>query len=69
MKDSEFTTPTMPDPFAAIGDAPPRPRAAYVKVKLKGQPDGPIYQGAAIVIPCASCGGRLTGDPEREALR
>lgn len=30
--------------------------AAKVKFRVKGQPDGPIYEGQRIIIPCKGCG-------------
>jgi len=31
--------------------------AAKVKFRIKGQPDGPVYQGQSVIAPCRSCGG------------
>lgn len=33
-------------------------RPAKVKLRIKGQPDGPVYQGQVVVVPCGSCGGK-----------
>lgn len=33
------------------------PRAAKIRYRLKGESDGPIYQGQRILVPCATCGG------------
>lgn len=30
-------------------------RAATVRFRIKGQPDGPIYRGQALLRPCATC--------------
>jgi hypothetical protein len=30
---------------------------AKVKWRIKGSPDGPVYQGQAIVVPCPACRG------------
>jgi hypothetical protein len=35
--------------------APAPPAAAKVRFRIKGQSDGPVYQGQKIVTPCASC--------------
>lgn len=52
------------DPFAPENHPPSdwRPQAsksqsAAVKWRIKGQPDGPVYQGQEIVKPCGTCGG------------
>lgn len=34
---------------------PPAPTAAKVRFRIKGQTDGPIYQGQKIVTPCRTC--------------
>lgn len=31
--------------------------AAKVRFRIKGQPDGPVYQGQVKITPCSSCGG------------
>ena len=31
--------------------------AAKVRFRLKGETDGPIYQGQVQIVPCAGCGG------------
>ncbi len=30
-------------------------RAMRVKVKIKGEPDGPVYEGQNIILPCPGC--------------
>jgi hypothetical protein len=34
----------------------PVPTAAKVRFRVKGESDGPVYQGQVQIIPCASCG-------------
>jgi hypothetical protein len=34
----------------------PVPTAAKVRFRLKGETEGPIYQGQRIITPCKSCG-------------
>ena len=39
-------------------DKPADPSGAFpVKFRLKGEADGPVYSGQAVVIPCRTCGG------------
>lgn len=33
-------------------------RTAKVRFRIKGQTDGPIYQGQKIITPCKSCGSK-----------
>jgi len=33
-----------------------KPRTARVRMRLKGQKDGPVYQGQKVVRACKSCG-------------
>jgi hypothetical protein len=36
----------------------PAPTAAKVRFRVKGEADGPVYQGQVVVVPCRSCGGK-----------
>lgn len=38
--------------------APQPAPAAKVKWRIKGQPDGPVYQGQEKVLSCRTCGGK-----------
>ena len=40
--------------------APQPAPAAKVRFRLKGETDGPIYQGQVQIVPCAGCGKRQT---------
>jgi hypothetical protein len=35
--------------------APPDPAAAKVRFRLKGETEGPLYQGQALIVPCLNC--------------
>lgn len=57
--------PTTPDPYAPAGKPLPRagwgkrPRGpARVKWRIKGEVDGPVYQGTREVRPCRGCAQR-----------
>jgi hypothetical protein len=39
--------------------------AAKVRFRLKGEVDGPVYQGQAVVTPCKSCGGKINQSENR----
>ncbi len=32
------------------------PSAAKIRMRIKGQSDGPVYQGQKLVAPCKGCG-------------
>lgn len=34
------------------------PAAAKVRMRIKGNADGPVYQGQTMIRPCGDCGGR-----------
>lgn len=34
---------------------------AKMKWRIKGNQDGPVYQGQAVIIPCSTCGGKNLG--------
>ena len=57
------------DPFAVVGPIPPRAsspaKTASIRWKLKGQTDGPIYAGSALIKPCATCGSSNMRPPTR----
>jgi hypothetical protein len=36
----------------------PAPTATKVRFRVKGEADGPVYQGQVVVVPCRSCGGK-----------
>lgn len=54
----------MIDPFAVPDAVPVRQivRPARVRMRLKGRPDGPVFQGMEVIKSCASCGGTMTPD-------
>jgi len=60
----------MHDPFAVTGPSSPRPpktpRPAIVKWRIKGNNDGPVYQGTALIQPCVGCGNRGTAPAATE---
>jgi hypothetical protein len=35
---------------------PPKDRAAKMRFRIKGETDGPIYEGQKIILPCKGCG-------------
>lgn len=37
-------------------------RPARVRVRLKGETDGPVYEGQRVVVPCKTCGQRKQVD-------
>jgi hypothetical protein len=39
-------------------------RAAKVRFRIKGEADGPLYEGQKLVVPCSGCGKRLALDPK-----
>ena len=45
--------------YAPMSAPAPQPApAAKVRFRIKGETDGPIYQGQVAVVPCRSCGGK-----------
>ena len=49
--------PPNPIPRVSAKHYAPQPApAAKVRFRLKGETDGPIYQGQHIITPCKSCG-------------
>lgn len=32
------------------------PEAAKVRVRIKGEQDGPVFQGQVVIVPCLNCG-------------
>lgn len=40
-------------------------RPAKVRIRLKGNTDGPVFEGAKEVQPCKTCGPKLTPREDR----
>lgn len=43
-----------PPPSPAEQESEVRP--ARIKMRIKGEEDGPVYEGQTIIIPCLNCG-------------
>lgn len=53
-----MTEPPKPLPRVSAKHYDPEPpRVAKVRFRIKGQTDGPIYQGQVKFKPCDTCGG------------
>ena len=50
------TPPPAPEAETQASAPVPDPSAFPVKVRIKGQPDGPVFQGQTIIVPCLNCG-------------
>lgn len=44
-----------PPPRVSAKNYPGENRAAKVRIRIKGEPDGPVYQGQEIIQPCDGC--------------
>ena len=44
-----------PIPRVSAKKYPPKDRAAKVRFRIKGEKDGPVFEGQKLVVPCRGC--------------